>query len=268
MSLTAVDQVNNSVDATITSLLTSPDGGFDEGQQTQRVNRNCTVLSFNVVSPDDTETITLFADGPCKSASSSTQHVNIQFLNCTCPVGFEPSNHSRRSTICKCKCNSALSPYITNCNYTTKSLVRVNTNSWITYTNDIHPPGYVIHPNCPFDYCYPPTETINFSLPSGVDAQCAYNCTGVLCGTCQKHLSLFLGSSCCLPCDSHWPVGLVAILLAAIIAGVLLVVVLLVPNITFTVGQINGIIFYANIIAASGAVLSFQVQSQAFPQCL
>ena len=67
ISLVAVDQVNHSVDATITSLLTSPDGGLNEGQQTQSINRSCTDLTFNVFSPDDSETITLFADGPCRS---------------------------------------------------------------------------------------------------------------------------------------------------------------------------------------------------------
>ena len=157
--------------------------------------------------------------------------MNIQFLNCTCPVGFEPSDYNSWSTSCECKCHSALYPYyITNCNSTTNLLLRVNTNSWITYINDTEQPGYVIHPNCPFDYCHPPTVNIsmNLNLPNGADAQCAYNRTGVLCGACQENLSLSLGSSRCLPCDSNWPVVLVAILLAAIIAGILLVAALLV----------------------------------------
>ena len=261
------DRVNHSVDATITSSLTSPDGGFDEGQLTQRVNRNCTVLTFNVFSTGDSETLKLFADGPCKSASSSTQHMNIQFLNCTCPVGFEPSNYyNSRSTRCECTCHSALSPYITNCNSTTKSLLRVDTNSWINYINATDPPGYVIHPNCPFDYCYPPTTNIsmNLNLPNGADVQCTYNRTGVLCGICQENLSLSLGSSRCLSCDSHWPAVLVAILLAAIIAGILLVTTLLVLNMTVAVGLINSFIFYANIASASSSVF-FPSSEPGFP---
>ena len=67
--------------------------------------------------------------------------------------------------------------------------MRVNTNSWITHINDTDPPGYVIHPNCPLDYCRSPTKNVNMylNLPDGSDAQCAYNRSGVLCGGCQEH---------------------------------------------------------------------------------
>ena len=262
VSLVAVDQVNHPVSANITSSLTSPDGGFDEGQQTQKVNKNCTDLVFNVFSPGDTETITLFADGPCKSSTSSKQYVKIQFLNCTCPVGFKPSN--RRLTRCECICDSALTPFITNCNYANKSLLRVNTNSWLTYINDTDPPGYVIHPNCPFDYCHSPGVIISFSLPNGVDTQCAHNRRGVLCGACQENLSLSLGSSQCLPCHHHWLAVFVAILLAAIIAGIVLVTVLLALNITVAVGLINSFLFYANIAAANSSVF-FPSSKPSFP---
>ena len=254
VSLVAVDQVNCSVDANIISSLSLHDGGFREGQQTQSVERNCTKITFNVFSPHGSETINLFADGPCGSSTPSIQHLHIQFTDCTCPVGFKPSTNNE--TRCECNCDPNLSPYITNCNSTTGSLVRVNTNSWITYVNDTDPPGYVIHPNCPFDYCQPPTEniSINLNLPNGADAQCVYNHSGILCGACQEHLSLSLGSSRCLPCHSHWPAVLVVIVLAAIIAGILLVTALLALNMTVAVGLINGFIFYANIAAANSAV--------------
>ena len=254
VSLVAVDQVSHSVHANIISSLSSQDGGFSEGQQTQRMEKDCSNLTFNVFSPHAFETVNLFADGPCGSSTLSIQHLDIQFTNCTCPVGFEPSDGETR---CECICDSKLSRYITDCNSTTESLVRVNTNSWITYINDTDPPGYVIYPNCPFDYCQPPTENVslNLNLPNGADVHCAYNRSGVLCGACQEYLSLSLGSSCCIPCHSHWPAVLVVILLAAIIAGVLLVTALLSLNMTVAVGLISGFIFYANIVAANSAIL-------------
>ena len=264
VSLVAVDQVNHSVNANIISSLSSQDGGFREGQQTQSVGRNCSNITFNVFSPHGSETINLFADGPCGSSTPSIQHLDIQFTDCTCPVGFEPSTNSE--TRCECICHTDLSPYITNCNSTTGSLVRVNTNSWITYVDDTDTPGYVIHPNCPFDYCQPPTEniSINLNLPNGADAQCVYNHSGILCGACQEQLSLSLGSSRCLPCHSHWPALLVVIVLAAIIAGILLVTALLALNMTVAVGLINGFIFYANIVAANSAVF-FPSSEPSFP---
>ena len=266
VSLVAVDQVNHTVDANITVSLSSSDGGFDEGQQIQSVVRNCTNLTFNVFSPHDFEKLNLSPDGPCGSTTLSTSHVNIQFIECTCPVGFEPLSKSQSSTKCECDCDSALSPYITECNITTTSVLRKDTNSWITYINDTDPPKYVIYQNCPFDYCQPQNEsvTINFNLPKGADSQCAFNRTGVLCGACKEDLSLSLASSLCVPCHTYWPAVFVVIVLAAAIAGILLVTALLALNMTVSVGLINGFIFYANIVSAGSAAF-FPSSKPSFP---
>ena len=266
VSLVAVDQVNHTVDANITVSLSSSDGGFDEGQQIQSVVRNCTNLTFNVFSPHNFEKLNLSPDGPCGSTTLSTSHMNIQFIECTCPVGFEPLSKSQSSTKCECDCDSALSPYITECNITTTSVLRKDTNSWITYINDTDPPKYVIYKNCPFDYCQQQNEsvTINFNLPKGADSQCAFDRKGVLCGACKEDLSLSLASSRCVPCHTYWPAVFVVILLAAAIAGILLVTALLTLNMTVSVGLINGFIFYANIVSAGSAAF-FPSSKPSFP---
>ena len=264
VSLVAVDQVNRSVDAIILSSLASSNGGFSEGQQTQSAGRNCTDLTFNVFSPHDSETLNIFADGPCGSSIDSIRHLSIHFLNCSCPVGFQPSEN--QSTSCECDCDSRLRPYITTCDYKTTSVIRENTNSWITYINDTDKPGYVVHPNCPYDYCQPQTVnvSINLNLPNGADTQCAFNRTGILCGACQQHLSLSLGSSRCLPCPRYWRAVFAAILIAATLAGILLVIALLSLNMTVAVGLINGFIFYTNIVAANSAIF-FPSSEPSFP---
>ena len=117
VSIVAVDQVNRTISTNINSSLAFPNSGFAEGQQTQTANITCTELTFNVFSSEDKERITLYADGPCGSSTSSTEHIDINFLNCTCSIGFEPSDNS--PTRCDCIGESALYPYITNCNYTT-----------------------------------------------------------------------------------------------------------------------------------------------------
>ena len=254
VSLVAVDQVDHSVNANISSYLTSHDGGFGEGQQTQPVGRNCTNITFNVFSQLDSETINLYADGPCGNSEFSIRHLEVNFTDCSCPVGFQPLNSE---TTCECTCDSRLRPAnIDNCNITTKSLVRVNTTAWITYINDTDRPGYVIHSHCPFDYCQPPTKTISLNLndPGGEDKQCANNRRGVLCGACQAKFSLSLGSSRCKTCQGYWPAIFVVILLASIIAGILLVTAILALNITVAVGLINSFIFYANIVGANSDV--------------
>ena len=266
VSLVAFDQVNHTTDANITISLSSSEGGFGEGQQIQSVETKCTNLTFNVFSPHDNETINLYPDGPCESAILSTSHVDVKFLDCTCPIGFEPLSNSQSSTRCECDCISAPSPFITECNVTTHTVFRKGTNSWITYINDTDPSGFVVYPNCPFDYCKPQTENviINFNLPNGADSQCAYDRTGVLCGDCKEDLSLSLASSRCVPCHTHWPAVFVVILLAAAIAGILLVAALLALNMTVSVGLINGFIFYANVVSA-GSTTFFPSSEPSFP---
>ena len=266
VSVVAVDHINNTVEANITISLSSSEGGFGEGQQTQNVGRNCTDLTYNMYSPHDSEMINLFADGPCGSAALSTSHVTIQFSACSCPLGFEPHFNNKSSTRCECVCDATLDPYITNCDIATSSVSRIGTNSWITYVNDTDPSGYIIYPNCPFDYCQPPTKYvgINFNQPNGPDTQCAYNRTGLLCGSCRGKSSLSLASSRCLPCHSYWPAVCAIILLAAILAGLLLVTALLALNITVSVGLINGFIFYANIVSA-GSTVFFPSSEPSFP---
>ena len=264
ITLVAVDQINNTVAANIIGSLSNSEGGFDQGQQTQKVRASCSDLTFNVFSLHDFETIILYPDGPCGSAELSTSHVTVQFINCTCPIGFEPLSSSE--TRCACDCDPALSPFITNCTSATSTAIREGTNSWITYINDSDPPGFVIHPNCPYDYCKPQTKKviINFNLPKGEDSQCAFDRTGTLCGGCKENLSLSLASSRCVPCHTHWPAVFVVILLAAVIAGILLVTVLLALNMTVSVGLINGFIFYANIVSAGSAIF-FPSSEPSFP---
>ena len=250
ISLVAVDQVEHPVKAMVTTFLSSSEGGIDEGQQTQEVGGDCTDLAFNVFSPFDNEILNLYAKGPCGNSERSSQHVNIVFTTCKCPVGFQPSNSSTR---CECVCDSLLSPYITMCDGSTNSLNRTGTNSWISYVNASNPYEYVIEPTCPFDYCHPPNNpiTLNFNIPGGVNAQCANNRTGTLCGACQPNWSLSLGSTKCITCEHYWPAVFIVIVLFSVIAGLLLVMALLALNITVAGGRINVFIFYANIIAAS-----------------
>ena len=266
VSVVAVDQVNNTVDANIFSYLSSFNSGFGEGQQIQKLGRNCADLTYNVFSPHNSETINLFADGPCGRAALSTSHITIHFRDCTCPLGFQPLSNSKSSKGCESVCNSRLSPFITHCDYATSSVFRVGTNSWISYFNDTDPPGYVKFRYCPFDYCKHSEDnvSINFNLLNGADAQCSYNRTGVLCGSCRGKSSLSLVSSQCLHCHSYWPAVFVVILLAAILAGILLVTALLVLNMTVSVGLINGIIFYTHIVSAGSSVF-FPSSKPSFP---
>ncbi|MCG8622001.1 MAG: right-handed parallel beta-helix repeat-containing protein, partial [Proteobacteria bacterium] len=68
---------------------------------------------------------------------------------------------------------------------------------------------------------------------------------------CEPGLSVYLGSSRCIECPEHWYRNLVGLLVAAFVAGILLVIFMLALNLTVAVGTLNGILFYANIVASN-----------------
>ena len=254
VSIIAVDQVHKPVNATITGYLRSTDSNLINGQVTQ-ISDVCTDVMFRIISPHNSEELTLFAsDGPCKDAELSTLKINIKFLPCTCPIGFHQSEEF--STYCSCVCHPKISPYVKECISTTQSFRR-DVNVWISFVNGTDCDGYLVHKYCPFDYCVPPNMSapIDLNLPDGVDIQCALNRTGILCGACKPGLSLSLGSSKCLECPDYWPALFVSITTFAILAGIGLVVVFLWLNITVAIGTLNGLLFYANIIAANRVAL-------------
>ena len=207
LPVVAVDQAGHPVDATIQSSLKLTSSGLGEGQLTRTASRFCTNLSFSITSPHDSEELGFYAaDGPCKDADLSILTVEVQFLPCKCPIGFLSSETDETS--CTCHCDEYIRSYVT-CDAQGESFVRQGqTNAWISYDNTT---GYLVYPNCPYDYCKPLNllTSINLNCPSGADAQCAFNRSDVLCGSCQPGLS---GSSQCISCPSYWPVLLVFIL--------------------------------------------------------
>ena len=253
MPLVAVDQVNHTINATILSSLSSNRGGLGEDQSSQNSTESCTDVFFSVFSPFDSEELILYAKGPCKDAELSVGRINIQFLPCTCPIGFQPN--IMETTRCVCDCDFKISRFITECYQENKTVVREGT-FWISYLNTTGNSSdyeYLIHSQCPLDYCHPSSTKvyINLSAEYGSDEQCIFNRSGILCGKCQSGFSLSLGSSRCIQCSAHWPVVCLAIIIAAFLAGIALVAILLTLNLTVATGTINGIIFYANIVNAN-----------------
>ena len=160
---------------------------------------------------------------------------------------------------CACECVTMIAPYLI-CDSTTKPLMR-RSNVWISYFNvtNYTTSGYLLCPNCPYDYCNPLSVPIDLNR---ADTQCAYNRSGLLCGSCRPGLSLSLGTTHCLLCPRLWPVIFISISIAALLAGVVLVAVLMALNMTVAVGTLNGLIFYVNVVAVNRSILlPFKEQS-------
>ena len=256
LQVVALDQVNNTLNATIYAY-SSGSSGIGEGQYGQKTYGTCTNLTYRVFSKYSSETLTLYADGPCKDSPHSLLAVEVLFEPCQCPLGFTQSLNS--PTICRCECDKFLRPYLSSCNVSSHLLLREST-AWIgtvrlngKSTGHDKVQGYLVHTHCPFDYCKTPSIPvyINLSNANGADAQCAFNRKGVLCGACKPSFSLALGSNRCLQCSSSW----VALLVPLSVMGLVLVVSLLVLNLTVSKGAIISIVFYSNLIIANRAIL-------------
>ena len=151
----------------------------------------------------------------------------------SCPAGFQLSENV-------CVCNRLLSEIGGNVtsNISTHLLTR-HGNVWIGYNNLTR--ELLVDSNCPYDYCK--EETVTFSIHNP-EAQCELDRSGKVCGQCGEGLSLMLGSNLCGKCSNVWLILIIPFALA----GILLVVLLIMLNLTVSIGTINGLIFYANVI--------------------
>ena len=98
------------------------------------------------------------------------------------------------------------------------------------------------------DYCLSYSSNVALLYP---DLQCQFNRSGILCSQCQHHLSMVFGSTRCMKCTNlHILISIIVV----IVAGIVLVTSLYILNFTVTIGAINGIIFYANIVSINDSV--------------
>ena len=254
--IAALDQAGNHINATVRI-----DHHYSTGirlrdqQHAQNIPNECSNITLNVYSSHKGSVkLDLTADGPCNGTDAL--QIKVAFLNCTCPIGFQEI--VGQSDNCVCDCDTRIQHYITECNESTKSVIREG-NFWINYdnsTSDNHN-GYIIYHNCPYDYCVLSTEKVSINLNNihGADAQCAFNRTGLLCSTCKPPFNtLSLASSHCLTCTNNWPSVFIVTILAGGLCGIALVVIILILNLTVAVGTLNGLVFYANIVASNNII--------------
>ena len=155
-----------------------------------------------------------------------------------CPVGFQLVRG-------KCDCHQILlDNNIDTCFFSngTGHILRL-APYWIGLPNYKNL-SIIVHPQCPLDYCQSKDISITVEFPN---TQCQYQRSGVLCGSCREGLSMILGSSECKKCSNSY-LGLVGIF---ILAGIVLVVILSLLNMTVSVGTLNGLILFANILQAN-----------------
>ena len=226
-----------------------------EAQAIQTVQKTCTTLNYAILTHNREERLQLTiwsSVGYNKSIFDSKtlnmhQHevgllfkqLSIRLKLKDCPLAFLLDEAEQR-----CVCLGMLKSLGFSCNSVSYKICR-NKQQWIGRAYERisvnESLGMIAHQYCPFDYCRNDYESLLIRLEYQ-DKQCAFNRTGILCGGCQTNFSRVLGSSKCKKCSN---IMLLAILPSVALAGLLLVMLLMVLNLTVSVGTINGLIFYA-----------------------
>ena len=248
VSVAVVDQVENPLNATVSSSLCSKSQNVhlkrDQVEQQVGTGKNCTELEYNAYSQDNSAQmhLHLYPEGRCGNKEVSRLRINLTFRPCECHVGFQTSSSE---TECVCECDRRLIQHqITSC-FDKNGIVQLETNIWFGLSKYTNGTGFVIH-DCPFDYCVQKPVNISLNSTDSADKQCAYNRTGSLCGMCED-LSLVFGSSRCQECSSYY----IFLLIPFALAGIALVAFILLFNLTVATGTIHGLIVYANILTAN-----------------
>ena len=181
-----------------------------------------------------------------KSLQDTPLFISLTLLDC--PPGFTLSDQFYR-----CDCDERILQNHLTCNIYNQTVHREGT-TWINASFSGNTSnGVIINLHCPFGYCKQEPLDVRLTDP---DTQCAFNRSGTLCGACKTNFSLALGGSQCLPnCSKSY----LSLLIPFALAGFALVFLIKILNLTVSQGAINGLIFYANIVAANSSIL-FPVQ--------
>ena len=212
-------------------------GKYDISPKVQSLGNACEPLNYTILAPENISGILvqLTVEGSYLH-SHYIKYLNLMTLEC--PQGFTLQQF-------KCECHRMLQRASVQCDINTQRFTRSG-SVWIGMGSDDE--GLLTHMHCPNAYCKIQQTDFNLTSP---DVQCAFNHSGVLCGSCKPGLALMLGSSKCQYCSNIY----LLLLLPFLAAGVLLVIILGRLDITVASGTMNGVLFYTNVVKASNDAL-------------
>jgi hypothetical protein len=236
LALVVVDQDKNPLLSIVRAFYNERQADVNVGEGRRPVRSQCTRLSYHVFTSEPSVTMVLEPVGICERAPFSIFTIHITLFPCI--RGFQLSKD-------RCVCERRITEYFGNnvvCDINTQSIKKEG-SIWLRYDEQ----HLQLQNTCPLDYCNVTSDTISLLSP---DEQCANHRSGVICGACQGNHSIGLGGNKCLYCTSNYTFIWLTLVFAA--AGVALVTLLLVCNMTISTGTLNGLIFYANVVSISG----------------
>jgi len=163
--------------------------------------------------------------------------INVSFSFEECPTGFEIRKiESSINFACLCK-NFVENLKDFNCNATSGEITRLDTHAWLG----------LVHGDIQYlKLCSPTLCNNDPTVDLNEDGSlCANNHKGRGCGACKDSFGRVFGSDSCKQCSNYW---LFTILLYGLL-GVILVMIIFAIKFTVTIGLINGLIFFCNMMS-------------------
>ena len=210
---------------------------IDTAQRIQPTGKKCMPVSYRLFQDSNTTMLTLFPNnGVCRGSEAFRTKIVVTFL--PCPDAFTLNGSA-------CVCEERLQRFTKDCDVDANSIKRGSNTFWMgaVYDNGSYA-GLILHSSCPLDYCVDIPVTITLD---DLDIQCNHNHSGTLCGSCNDNYSITFGTLHCLPCNNDN----LALLLPFALAGIALVAIISLLQLSVAVGTLNGLIFYANVIQAN-----------------
>ena len=233
-------------------------GRIGDLENIQTVERSCTSLQYTILSPNKKERLVirpfenentpylepkLLEENPELALLFKPFSMTLHIKDCPLAFYFDKTSY-------ECTCLPSLLLHNLNCSSQLLQILR-SEQQWVgmTFVHTIpeENPGIISHQHCPLGYCRRDQESLSISMEFE-HQQCTFNRYGILCGACQPNFSQIFGSLKCKECSNNLMV--IAILPGVLLVGVALVIFLMLLNLTVSVGTINSLIFYANIIRA------------------
>ena len=213
------------------------------------IPNTCSLIKY---TPKLTQTGHQSCLGLSPSSTNIAVLISSSFIVNECPIGFS-TNSSQGS----CTCSQGVSSENVTCDINSLNITH-NGLLWIgTYdtstpfnANATNPNACIINEDCLL-YCSP--NLVTFKL-NNTDTQCVDNRGQRMCGSCREGYSLLMGSNKCGHCHNNYM--MIAWIALFAVMGVLLVVLLIALNLTVSVGTLNGLLFYANIVKLYEPVFS------------
>ena len=206
-------------------------------------DQRCVKVDFTIYVHTKSESLLNATKGNLTLSVAVPRFITIPFNFVEkCPTGFALDGKNERYA---CMCNEFLTQVSYrgfSCNQSSGLIRPIRERSWLAAVNDDIQYVELCSPTlCDYDM----NNILNLSAANNGDVLCTNSHAGRACGDCVDGYSRVFGSDSCKKCDNVW---LITVLLYAVL-GIILLVVLFLLKFTVTVGAINGLVFFCNVMS-------------------